>query len=72
MKNKPKANLYMLIKIEIDKDIKDTTEFKKEFCKKNVASLSANSHSTESMFSNIFTLLLLSIIEYPLIPFLVF
>ena len=32
---KPKANLYMLIKIEIDKDIKDTTEFKKEFCKKN-------------------------------------
>ena len=25
----------MLIKIEIDKDIKDTTEFKKEFCKKN-------------------------------------
>ena len=30
-----KANLYMLIKIEIDKDIKDTTEFKKEFCKKN-------------------------------------
>ena len=29
MKNKPKANLYMLIKIEIDKDIKDTTEFKK-------------------------------------------
>ena len=35
MKNKPKANLYMLIKIEIDKDIKDTTEFKKEFCKKN-------------------------------------
>ena len=31
----PKANLYMLIKIEIDKDIKDTTEFKKEFCKKN-------------------------------------
>ena len=26
---KPKANLYMLIKIEIDKDIKDTTEFKK-------------------------------------------
>ena len=33
--NKPKANLYMLIKIEIDKDIKDTTEFKKEFCKKN-------------------------------------
>ncbi len=32
---KPKANLYMLIKIEVDKDIKDTTEFKKEFCKKN-------------------------------------
>ena len=32
---KPKANLYMLIKIEIDKDIKDTTEFKKQFCKKN-------------------------------------
>ena len=32
---KPKANLYMLIKIEIDKDIKDTTEFKKEFFKKN-------------------------------------
>ena len=32
---KPKANLYMLIKIEIDKDIKDITKFKKEFCKKN-------------------------------------
>ena len=33
--NKLKANLYMLIKIEIDKDIKDTTEFKKEFWKFN-------------------------------------
>ena len=32
---KPKANLYMLIKIEIDKYIKDITEFKKEFCIKN-------------------------------------
>ena len=35
MKNKPKANLYMLIKIEIDKDLKDIRQFKKEFCKKN-------------------------------------
>ena len=32
---KPKANLYMLIKIEIDKDLKDIRQFKKEFCKKN-------------------------------------
>ena len=31
-----KANLYMLIKIEIDKDIKDTTEFKKNFVKRMI------------------------------------
>ena len=27
MKNKPKANLYMLIKIEIDKDIQDKDDY---------------------------------------------
>ena len=42
MKNKPKANLYMLIKIEIDKDIKDTTEFKKELMNKQQLRLNFN------------------------------
>ena len=32
---KPKGNLYMLIKIEIWDEPKDFTNFKKEFCKKN-------------------------------------
>ena len=31
---KPKGNLYMLVKIEIWDEPKDFTNFKKEFCKK--------------------------------------